>query len=84
MEQRTLEGTWEEILRYSPELVGLRVRLTVLSPKIPKPQQRVTLDQTLRGRVGRIHFLPPNLSARTKEAFADILAEKYKSWGRNQ
>jgi hypothetical protein len=43
MEQRTLEGTWEEILRYSPELVGLRVRLTVLSPNTPKPQQHVKL-----------------------------------------
>jgi hypothetical protein len=28
MEQRTLEGTWEEILRYSPELVGLRGKPT--------------------------------------------------------
>ncbi len=26
MEQRSFEGTWEEILRYSPELVGRRVR----------------------------------------------------------
>ena len=29
MEQRSFEGTWEEILRYAPELVGQRVRLTV-------------------------------------------------------
>lgn len=65
-----LEGTWEEILRHAPELAGLRVRLTVLSPNAPKPQQRVTLDQTLRGRIGRIRLMPPNLSARARSAFA--------------
>lgn len=84
MEQRTLEGTWEEILRYAPELAGLRVKLTVLSPGLLKPQQRITLDQTLKGRIGRIRFIPPNLSARTKEAFADIVVEKYKSRCQNQ
>jgi hypothetical protein len=31
MEQRTFEGTWEEILLHSSELVGRRVRLTVLT-----------------------------------------------------
>ncbi len=30
MKQRTLEGTWEEILQYSTELTGQRVRLTIL------------------------------------------------------
>ena len=84
MEQQTLEGTWEEISRYAPELAGLRVRLTVLSSRISQPQQRMTLDQSLKGRIGRIQFLPSNLSTRTKEAFADILAEKYKSWCENQ
>lgn len=42
MEQRMIEGTWEDILLYAPELTGLRVRLTVLSPNAPKPQQHVT------------------------------------------
>jgi hypothetical protein len=81
MEQSTFEGTWEEILLHASDLTGQRVRLTVLSPKVPKPQQQVTLDQTLRGRIGQVRFLPSNLSARTKEAFSDILADKYKSWG---
>lgn len=30
MKQQTLEGTWEEILQYSTELTGKRVRLTIL------------------------------------------------------
>lgn len=75
MEPRTIEGSWEEILSHAPELAGLRVRLTVLPPYPPQPQQRLTLDQTLRGRIGRIRFMPPNLAARTKEAFADILTD---------
>lgn len=78
MEQRTLEGTWEEILLYAPELAGRRVKLTVLSSDDSNSQHRVTLDQILRGRVGRIRFQPSSLSARTKAAFADILADKYK------
>lgn len=78
VEQRTLEGTWEEILLYAPELIGRRVKLTVLSSEDIKSQQPVTLDRILKGRVGRIRFQPSNLSARTKAAFADILADKYK------
>ncbi len=30
MEQKTIEGTWEEIARRAPELAGHRVRVTVL------------------------------------------------------
>jgi hypothetical protein len=76
MEQRFFEGTWEEILRYAPELVGRRVRLTVLSNESSKSQNGATLDQALKGRVGRVQFQPENLSTRTKEAFTDLLAEK--------
>lgn len=81
MDQRIIEGTWEDILRHASELTGQQVRLTVLSPKPSQLQQAVTLDQTLQGRIGRVQFLPSDLSARTKEAFADLLADKYKSWG---
>ncbi|NER00237.1 MAG: hypothetical protein F6K30_26655 [Cyanothece sp. SIO2G6] len=84
MEQQTFEGTWEEILQYAPELAGQRVRLTVLSPATSQSEQRVTLDQTLQGRIGRVRFLPSNLSTRTKEAFADILADKHTSWNQDR
>lgn len=77
VEQRILEGTWEEILLYAPELVGQRVKLTVLSSGDSNSQPPVTLGEILRGRVGRIRFQPSNLSTRTKAAFADILADKY-------
>jgi len=84
MERRSFEGTWEEILRYAPELVGRRVRLTVLSNESSKLQNGATLDQVLKGRVGRVQFQPANLSTRTKEAFTDLLAEKYKIPGLGQ
>lgn len=77
MEQRSFEGTWEEILRYAPELVGQRVRLTVLSNENSQSQNGTTLDQVLKGRVGRVQFQPSNLSTCTKEAFTDLLVEKY-------
>ncbi len=84
MEQHFFEGTWEEILRYAPELVGRRVRLTVLSTENSKPQNEATLDQVLKGRVGRVQFQPSNLSTRTKEAFTDLLVEKYRLPGLGQ
>lgn len=84
MEQRSFEGTWEEILRYAPELVGQRVRLTVLPNESSTSQNGATLDQVLKGRVGRVQFQPANLSARTKEAFTDLLAEKYRLPGLGQ
>lgn len=84
MEQRSFEGTWEEILCYAPELVGQRVRLTVLSNESSKPQDGATLDQVLKGRVGRVLFQPSNLSTRTKEAFTDLLVEKYRLPGLGQ
>jgi hypothetical protein len=84
MEQRSFEGTWEEILRYAPELAGQRVRLTVLSNESSKLQSSATLDQTLKGRVGRVQFQPSNLSTLTKEAFTDLLVEKYKQPGLGQ
>jgi hypothetical protein len=84
MDQHSLEGTWEEVLCYAPELVGRRVRLTVLSNESLKPQNGATLDQILKGRVGRVQFQPSNLSTCTKEAFTDLLVEKYRLLGLGQ
>lgn len=38
MEQKTIEGTWEEVARRADELAGHRVRITVLDDiAFPKP-----------------------------------------------
>lgn len=77
MEQYSLEGTWEEILCHGPELAGQRVRLTVLARESPKSESAATLDQLLKDRVGRVAFEPTDLSVRTKDAFIELLDDKY-------
>jgi hypothetical protein len=79
MEQQTIEGTWEEILEYNAELAGQRVRLTILPDKSPNFSATETLDQKLRGRVGRVHFQPSDLSERVGEAFTELLDVKDSS-----
>jgi hypothetical protein len=84
MEQRTFEGTWEEILLHAPELAGRRIKLTVLTNEDPNHQSTNTLDKLLEGRVGRVRFQPSDLSDRTGEAFTDLLMAKYKPSGFSQ
>jgi hypothetical protein len=79
MEQQTLEGTWEEILQHSAELAGQRVRLTILPNQSSKSPTTPTLDQKLKGRVGRVNFEPSNLSERVGEAFTELLDTKDSS-----
>ena len=73
MEEQTLEGTWEEILQHSSELAGQRVRLTILPPQSSQSPTKQTLDQRLKGRVGRVKFEPSDLSERVSEAFTELL-----------
>ena len=79
MEQHTIEGTWEEILQHSAELAGQRVRLTILPDKSTNSSTTETLDQKLKGRVGRVHFQPSDLSERVGEAFTELLDVKDSS-----
>ena len=73
MEQNTLEGTWEEILQHSAKLAGQRVRLTILPNQSSNSSTPETLDQKLKGRVGRVYFQPSDLSERVEEVFTNIL-----------
>lgn len=73
MEPQTLEGTWEEILQHSAELAGQRVRLTILPHESSNASMIPTLEQKLKGRVGRVNFQPSDLSERVSEAFTDLL-----------
>ena len=76
MEQQTLEGTWEEILQHSAELAGQRVRLTILPHQSSDSSTKQTLDQKLKGRVGRVNFQPSDLSERVEESFTELLDTK--------
>lgn len=73
MEIQTLEGTWEEILQHSAELAGQRVRLTILPHASPNTSMIPTLEEKLKGRVGRVNFQPSDLSERVSEAFTELL-----------
>lgn len=76
MEPTKLEGTWEEILQHSAELKGKRVILTIL-PSLPSDNSvKPTLDQALKGKVGRVNFQPSDLSERVEEAFTELLENK--------
>jgi hypothetical protein len=79
MLQQTIEGTWEEILEHNAELIGQRVRLTILHDKSVNYSATETLDQKLKGRVGRVHFQPSDLSERVGEAFTELLDIKDSS-----
>ena len=66
MEPTQLEGTWEEILQHSAELKGKRVILTILPSPFSDASVQPTLDQALKGKVGRVNFQPSDLSGRSK------------------
>jgi uncharacterized protein (DUF4415 family) len=66
MPNQTIEGTWEEILQYAPQLSEQNVRLTILTPA---STPSTSLDQLLKNRVGELSFDPTDLSDRTHEAY---------------
>ena len=76
MQNQILEGTWEEILRYAPQLTGQNVRLTILPQSSINP---VSLDQLLKNRVGEVSFEPTDLSDCTHETYAALLAQKHSA-----
>jgi hypothetical protein len=76
MPNQTIEGTWEEILQYAPQLSGQSVRLTILTPT---PTPSTTLDQLLKHRVGEVSFEPTDLSERTHAAYTDRLIQKHSA-----
>lgn len=86
MEQQVFEGFWEEIVIHAEELLGRRVKVTVLSDK-----EASTLDQTLLQLLEASETLelkgeeliPSNLSENTREAFTDVVVEKYRKQGFN-
>jgi hypothetical protein len=72
--QTRLEGTWEEILQHSAELAGQRVRLTILPHQSSNTSVSDTLEEKLKGRVGRVNFQPSDLSERNHDAFLNSYA----------
>jgi hypothetical protein len=76
MLNQTIEGTWEEILQYAPQLSGQQIRLTILTPAATPS---TPLDQLLTNRVGEVSFEPTDLSERTHAAYTDLLTQKHST-----
>ena len=58
------------------KLAGQRVRLTILPNQSANSSTPETLDQKLKGRVGRVYFQPSDLSERVEQVFTNILDDK--------
>jgi hypothetical protein len=61
-----LEGTWEEVARHAPELMGRRVRLTVLEEAQPEIRNEGLLE-ALRLITERQEDQPESSGERTQE-----------------
>ena len=81
MDQKTFEGTWEEIVRHGDELAGHRVRLTVLN----EPPSPVSLDRALAHLIEQAELLastPPPAPPTTPDGpWEEGLLEKYRRQG---
>lgn len=78
-------GTWEEIQKHTYELAGKTVHVTVLPEHgrilsvedlAPLPDS-ISLAGAFSGRLGEFCLGQPELSTRTGERFAKLIAEKY-------
>ena len=82
MELRFFEGTWEEVLRHGSELVGRRVRLTVLDDVRPQ----ATLDSALAKIIEEAENLSTTLSPTAPshgDDWGEGVAEKFRRQGFN-
>lgn len=61
-----LEGTWEEVASHAPELIGRRVRLTVLEEPQPALRNEGLLE-ALRQTAERQEDQPESSGERTQE-----------------
>jgi hypothetical protein len=82
MEQRTFEGTWEEITRRAAELAGRKVRLTV----IDEPPSPGTLDSAVAPLIEAAEHLVASLPQSTgtplsADDWSDGVTEKYRRQG---
>jgi hypothetical protein len=81
MENRMIEGTWEEVVRRGHELSGRRVRVTVLDEPDPAP----TLDGTLARLIAEAERLGGPLPTPTAplpdRAWGDPVADKFRRQG---
>ena len=75
-----IEGTWEEIAARADELRGKQLRVEVVDAAIAREaeaQKQQRLHAAIERLIGTIPDLPPDLSERTEEYYAQIMDEKH-------
>ncbi|MDG3007905.1 hypothetical protein [Paludisphaera mucosa] len=77
MEERILEGTWEEIASRGPELAGRRVRLTVLD----EPESGGPLDVALAPLIAIAERLTSPTPAESSVDWSEGVVEKFRRQG---
>ena len=81
MEQRTFEGTWEEITRRSSELAGRKVRITVLNESVSPVMLDRALAHLIADAEHLVSTLPPVPPSPATDAWSEGVIEKYRRQG---
>ena len=81
MEQRTFEGTWEEITRRSSELAGHKVRITVLNEPVSPGMLDRALAHLIADAEHLVATLPPVPPSPAADAWSEGVIEKYRRQG---
>lgn len=80
-----MEGPWEQVQRelevHAKELRGHRVRFYIVDEGLGKSLKPKTVAEAFAGYIGSSSFDPPDLSTNAKNAFGEIIAEKYRKQG---
>ena len=82
MDQKIIEGTWEEVARRGDELAGCRVRLTVLnSPTVPSDSLDRAFAPIIKDAEELVRSLPSIPSSSAISGFSEGIAEKFRRQG---
>ena len=82
MEQRTFEGTWEEITSRAAELTGRKVRLTVIDEPPSPGMLDTALAPLIEAAEHLVGSLPPSAgTSLSADDWSDGVTEKYRRQG---
>lgn len=74
-----LEGTWEEVAAHAPELVGRRVRLTVIPLQSEMPDEKVLSETRNSTAKSLLKFAGTWVGDDLQECLQDVIASRGKA-----
>jgi hypothetical protein len=81
MEQKTLEGTWEEVSRHGHELIGRKVRITILEDPAPPLSLDKALAHLIRDAEALVGSLPSSEPSHSVDTWSEGVEAKYRRQG---